>query len=233
MDQTIFVIEDDIKIAKVIKAYLEGGGFSVRHFGTGQEALDAASQAVPALVILDLMLPDISGEEVFQDLKAMGDLPVIMVTSKSSEEERIAGLALGADDYVVKPFSPRELLFRVKAILKRTGGPGKESGEVLSFNNGSLIMDGQTFGVTIDGLSIDMTASEFRILYTLAFRSGKVFSRDALIESALDYHFEGYDRTIDAHVKNIRKKLEKDPRKPKYIQTVYGVGYRFGAVRDV
>jgi DNA-binding response OmpR family regulator len=233
LSPTIFIIEDDLKIARVVKAYVEGIGFAAVHFDRGLPALEAARQRLPDLVILDLMLPDISGEELFQDLKDLGDIPVIMVTSKSSEEERVAGLALGADDYVVKPFSPRELAFRVQAVLKRFQGRGDNFGKVLSFDGGRLVLDAQTFGVDLDGQSVTLTASEFRILFALAEHPGRIYTREELIEKALDYHFEGYDRTVDAHIKNIRKKIEVDPRNPQYIQTVYGVGYRFGGRKDV
>ena len=232
MPATIFIIEDDLKIARVVKAYLEGAGFNVQHFTHGRAALEAAGSNLPALVILDLMLPDITGEELFQDLKELSDLPVIMVTSKSSEDERVAGLALGADDYLVKPFSPRELVFRVKAVLKRTGVSNGSSGQVLSFNSRMLVLDSQAFGVAVSGNPVEVTSSEFRILYTLASAPGKIFSREDLIQKALDYHFEGYDRTIDAHVKNLRKKIEPEPRSPIFIQTVYGAGYRFGGAKD-
>jgi len=230
---TIFIIEDDPKIARVVKAYVEGAGFEAQHFSEGLTAFEAARKNLPGLVILDLMLPDISGEELFQDLKSLGDIPVIMVTSKSSEEERVAGLALGADDYVVKPFSPRELAFRVQAVLKRFQVTSDSSGKVRSFNDGSLVLDGQTFGVRLNGQPVTLTASEFRILQVLAGQPGRIFTREDLIDKALDYHFEGYDRTVDAHIKNVRKKIESDPRKPEYIQTVYGVGYRFGGRQDV
>ena len=233
MPTTIFIIEDDPKIARVVKAYAEGAGFRARHFQRGGEALKEAKASLPDLVILDLMLPDLSGEELFQDLKELGDVPVIMVTSKSSEEERVAGLAMGADDYVVKPFSPRELIFRIQAVLKRSTGSREGEGKSLSFDGGSLTLDGQSFQVALDGKPVDLTASEFRILFALASRPGRIFSRDELIEQALGYHFEGYDRTVDAHVKNIRKKIEKDPKNPEIIQTVYGVGYRFGGRADV
>jgi two-component system OmpR family response regulator len=234
LSPTIFIIEDDPKIARVVKAYVEGVGFAAHHhFNEGLPALEAARRQLPDLVVLDLMLPDISGEELFLDLKALGDIPVIMVTSKSSEEERVAGLALGADDYVVKPFSPRELAFRVQAVLKRFQGTSDSSGKVLSFDAGRLVLDGQTFGVKLDGQPVTLTASEFRILLALAEHPGRIFTREELIEKALDYHFEGYDRTVDAHIKNIRKKIESDPRKPEYIQTVYGVGYRFSGKKDV
>ena len=232
MPATIFVIEDDPKIARVVKAYLDGAGFTVRHFKEGLPALEAARNQLPDLVILDLMLPDITGEELFQDLKSLGDIPVIMVTSKSSEEERVAGLALGADDYVVKPFSPRELAFRVQAVLKRFQGAADSPGKVLSFDGGKLVLDGQAFGVELNGDPVTLTASEFRILQALASGPGRIFTREDLIEKALDYSFEGYDRTVDAHIKNIRKKVEADPRKPEYVQTVYGVGYRFGGRKD-
>lgn len=232
MPGTIFIIEDDPKIARVVKAYLEGAGFTARHFSRGIDGLEAARSALPDLVVLDLMLPDISGEELFLDLKALGDIPVIMVTSKSSEEERVAGLALGADDYVVKPFSPRELAFRVQAVLKRFKGTADGSGKVHSFDGGKLVIDAQTFGVNLDGQPVTLTASEFRILHVLAAHPGRIFTREELIQKALDYHFEGYDRTVDAHIKNIRKKIESDPRKPEYVQTVYGVGYRFGGRKD-
>lgn len=230
---TIYIVEDDPKIAKVVKAYAEGAGYNVRHFMRGQDVLKALREGRPDLVILDLMLPDMPGEELFQDLRESGDIPVIMVTSKSSEEERVAGLAMGADDYVVKPFSPRELVFRIQAVLKRSGARGEPGGKTLNFEDGRLLLDSRTFQVKKDGEQVDLTASEFRILFTLASKTGRILSRDELISQALDYHFEGYDRTVDAHIKNIRKKIEDDPRKPEFIQTVYGVGYRFGAREDV
>jgi len=233
LQATIFIIEDDSKIARVVKAYVEGAGYIARHFTSGREALREAQTALPDLVILDLMLPDVAGEELFQDFKELGDVPVIMVTSKSSEEERVAGLALGADDYVVKPFSPRELVFRIQAVLKRSSAFRDESGKSLSFDGGRLKLDGQAFQVTLEGKPLDLTASEFRILFALASRPGRIFSRDELIEQALGYHFEGYDRTVDAHVKNLRKKIEADPKNPEIIQTVYGVGYRFAGRMDV
>ncbi len=232
MPGAIFIIEDDPKIARVVKAYIEGAGFAVRHFTRGGDALEKAADEMPRLVILDLMLPDMPGEDVFQELKAMGDVPVIMVTSRSSEEERVAGLALGADDYVVKPFSPRELVFRVQAILRRVHDNSDGSDRVASFDEGRLVLDPHSFGVTVNGEPISLTASEFRILQALASQPGRILTREELIQKALDYHFEGYDRTVDAHVKNLRKKIEEDPRNAHYIQTVYGVGYRFGGKKD-
>lgn len=227
----IFVIEDDKKIGRVVKAYLEGAGYRVVHFKTGKEAIEHALKETPLLVILDLMLPDISGEEVFQELKDTGDYPIVMLTAKSSEEERVAGFALGADDYVVKPFSPRELVFRVKAILKRTE-PDLSEVKPMSFNKGLLIIDGQNYRVKWKDNIINLTPKEFKILFTLASSPGKIFTREEIVEKAMGYQFEGYERSIDAHIKNIRQKLGEDPRNPNLILTIYGVGYKFIGKRD-
>lgn len=231
MISPVLLIEDDRKIARVVKIYLEGAGYRVVHAERGKDALEAAAKELPLVVILDLMLPDTSGEELCQDLKEMGDFPVIMLTSKSSEEERIAGFALGADDYVVKPFSPRELVYRVKAVLKRAQ-KGDMSGGPLSFNDGLLIMDGQTYEVKKRGVLLSLTPTEFKVLYALSSYPGKVFTREDLVENALGYQFEGYERSIDAHIKNIRRKIEDDPKNPALILTIYGVGYRFSGKRD-
>lgn len=232
MINPILVVEDDKKMAQVVKAYLEGAGFRVLHFDKGKDAIESALKERPMLVILDLMLPDMSGEEVFQELKEIGDFPIIMLTAKSSEEERVAGFALGADDYVVKPFSPRELVYRVKAVLKRAQKSDLINTEPMSFNNGLLIIDGQSYHVKRKGLVVNLTPTEFKVLFTLASHPGKVFTREELVEKALGYQFEGYERSIDAHIKNIRQKIEDDPKNPEFILTVYGVGYRFIAKRD-
>jgi DNA-binding response OmpR family regulator len=228
----VLVIEDDVKIARVVKVYLEGAGYRVVHAAKGKEGIEIALEERPLAVILDLMLPDTSGEEVCQELKEIGDFPVIMLTSKSSEEERVAGFALGADDYVVKPFSPRELVYRVKAVLKRAQKGDLGSIEPMSFGNGLLIIDGHSYTVKKKGLLLDLTPTEFKVLFTLASYPGKVFTREELVEKALGYQFEGYERSIDAHIKNIRRKLEDDARKPSLILTIYGVGYRFSGKRD-
>jgi two-component system OmpR family response regulator len=233
MIQPILLIEDDSKIARIEKVYLEGAGYKVVYADTGKAAIDAAMKQMPALAILDLNLPDISGEEVCQELRQIGDFPIIMVTAKSSEEERVAGFALGADDYIVKPFSPRELVARIKAVLRRQQKGEINAGEPLSFNKGGLVIDGQSYDVRIDGRQINITPTEFKVLYVLASNPGRVFPREELVEKALGYQFEGYERSIDAHIKNIRHKLEKDPRNPDYILTIYGVGYRFSGKRDV
>lgn len=231
MQQPILLVEDDFKIARVIKAYLEGADFRVIHAGTAREALEKADQELPLAVILDLGLPDRSGEELCSDLKELGDMPVIMLTAKSSEEERITGFALGADDYVVKPASPRELVYRVKAVLKRYDA-SLSSERPRSFNNGALILDSHRHTVTCRGTLSTITPTEFKLLQTLAAAPGRTFSRDELVSKALGYQFDGYERSIDAHIKNLRQKIELDSRQPEFIKTVYGIGYLFSGVRD-
>jgi DNA-binding response OmpR family regulator len=186
----------------------------------------------PLLILLDLMLPDRSGETLYQDLREQTDAPVIIVSARSSEEERIAGFALGADDYVVKPFSPRELVYRIKALLKRTDQVSRAGSEPLSFNNGALVIDGMRYSVLKNGLPIRLTPTEFKVLHTLASRPDRVLTRDDLVEQALGYRFEGYERSVDAHIKNLRQKIEDDPRQPVWILTVYGVGYKFIGKKD-
>ncbi len=231
--QPILLIEDDKKIARVTTVYLEGAGFRVIHAEKGKDAIEHALREKPLAVLLDLMLPDITGEEVCQELKEIGDFPIIMLTSKSSEDERVAGFALGADDYVVKPFSPRELVYRIKAVLKRAHKADFEHTKPISFNEGLLIIDGQSYVVKKDGQTVRLTPTEFRVLFTLASYPAKVFTREELVEKALGYHFEGYERSIDAHVKNIRQKIEHDSKNPQFITTIYGVGYRFSGKLDV
>ncbi len=228
----ILIVEDDPKIAHIVKVYLEGAGFRVVHAGLGKDALEAAKKERPLIVILDLMLPDMSGEELCLQLKEISDMPIIMLTAKSSEEERVAGFALGADDYVVKPFSPRELVFRVKAVLKRFQKGDLSGSEPMSFNNGSLLLDGQTYMATLRGDPVRLTSTEFKLLFTLAGSPDRVFTRSELVEKALGYQFEGYERSVDAHIKNIRRKLEDDSQNPLFIHTIYGVGYRFTGRKD-
>jgi len=232
MLRPILIVEDDRKIANIMKVYLQEAGYRVLHTESGVEALEIAAQERPLAVILDLMLPDVSGEEVCQGLKEIEDFPVIMVTSKYSEQERVAGFALGADDYVVKPFSPRELVYRVKAVLKRVSRSGMEALKPLSFNSGRLILDGQTHEVTLNGRPVKLTGTEFKVLQVLASSPAQVFTREQLVDKALGYQFEGYERSIDAHIKNIRHKIETDTKNPVFVQTVYGVGYRFAGKPD-
>ncbi len=218
----ILVVEDEEKITDIVKAYLEREGFKVGTAATGQEALEGLKDGVD-LIILDLMLPDIAGEDICRAIREDSDVPIIMLTAKSEEEDRIRGLGIGADDYVVKPFSPRELVARVKALLRRTKGLKK----TISFNQGDLRIDAARFEVTKGGKPVVLTPTEFKLLLNLAERPGQVFTRLQLVNAILGYDFEGYDRTIDAHIKNIRHKIEDDPRAPSYIKTVYGIGYRF------
>lgn len=233
MAHAILIVEDDRKIAKVVKVYLEGQGFQVLHAEKGRDAINIAMKESLSLVILDLMLPDMSGEEVYQELKEIAEFPVIMLTAKSAEEERVAGFALGADDYVVKPFSPRELVARVKAVLKRSRKHEVSFATRMSFDKGLLTIDTRSFEVIKKGNAVTLTPTEIKILAVLAGSPGRVFTRAELVESALGYHFEGYERSIDAHIKNIRQKIEDDPRTPVFIHTVYGVGYKFTGSQDV
>ena len=220
---TILVIEDEKKISDIVELYLRREGFVTKIAGTGKEATKYLNEAFD-LIILDLMLPDVSGEELCRVIRESSDIPVIMLTAKSGEEDRIRGLGIGADDYVVKPFSPRELVARVKAHLRRT----KKGGErVLSFNDGLLHLDTENLEVRKQGVPVVLTPTEFRILMALAEKPGRVLTRLQLINMVQGYDFEGYDRTIDAHVKNLRHKIEEDQRKPLFIKTVYGVGYKF------
>ena len=231
MQPPVLIVEDDLKIARIIKAYLEGADFRVTHADTAAAALEKALQELPLAVILDLGLPDRPGEELCQELKELGDFPVIMLTAKSSEEERITGFALGADDYVVKPASPRELVYRVKAVLKRYERSGNND-RPLSFNGADLMLDSRRHTATCHNEPCILTPTEFKLLYTLASSPGRTWGRDELVSKALGYQFEGYERSIDAHIKNLRQKIELDSRNPTYIKTVYGVGYLFAGVPD-
>jgi two-component system alkaline phosphatase synthesis response regulator PhoP len=218
----ILVVEDEKKIAELVKAYLEKEGFEVTVAITGQQAVSILKNQFD-LIILDLMLPDMDGEDICRSIRKDSDIPIIMLTAKSEEEDRIKGLGIGADDYVVKPFSPRELVARVKALLRRTKGPKQGA----SFNKGDLVIDSLHFEIKKDGHPVVLTPTEFKLLQCLAEHPGQIFSRLQLVNIILGYDFEGYDRTIDAHIKNIRHKIEEDPKAPSYIKTVYGVGYRF------
>ncbi len=223
----ILVVEDEQKIADVTMKYLQRGGFEAVHAPTGDEALKQLSENFD-LVILDLMLPDMDGEDICTHVRKHSDVPIIMVTAKSDEDSRVAGLGLGADDYVVKPFSPRELIARVEAHLRRT----MSSSPTVSFNDGSLIINSQSMDVTVKGKAVSLTPTEFKILQSMSARPQTVFSRHQIVTIVQGYDFEGYERTIDAHVKNLRHKIEVSTRDPEFIKTVYGMGYKFIAVKD-
>ncbi len=228
---SVLIVEDDIKLARIVKAYVEGADYRAVHASSVAEALTKAYAEIPLAVILDLGLPDGSGEELCQSLKELGDFPIIMLTAKSSEEERIAGFALGADDYMVKPASPRELVCRLKAVLKRAERTAITA-EIISFNNSALILDSLRHQITCNSIVVSVTPTEFKLLLTLASSPGRTFTREELVSRALGYQFDGYDRSIDAHIKNLRQKIEKDPHAPEYLKAVYGVGYLFTGERD-
>lgn len=219
----VLVIEDERKIADIVKSYLEREGFDVTLASTGGAALKEIRSGFD-LVILDLKLPDIDGETVCKSIREVSDIPVIMLTAKSAEDDRVKGLSIGADDYVIKPFSARELTARVKAHLRRAG---KDEKKELSFNQGSLIIDTLAREVKKRGKDVALTSTEFGILFNLAERPQVVFSRLQLINIVQGFDFEGFDRVVDAHIKNIRHKIEDDPQKPVFIKTVYGMGYKF------
>jgi DNA-binding response OmpR family regulator len=194
---------------------------------TGERAVSLLKNPYD-LIILDLMLPDYEGEEICNLIREDSDVPIIMLTAKSSEDDRVKGLGIGADDYVVKPFSPRELIARVNALLRRT----KKDQKTIGFSGGSLLIDVRRHEVRLHGNPVTLTPTEFRILQVLSERPGQVMSRHQLVNAVQGYDFEGYERTIDAHIKNLRQKIEPDPRKPEFIKTVYGLGYKFIGTRD-
>jgi DNA-binding response OmpR family regulator len=231
MAATVLVVEDERKLRDFIRSYLERAGFTVLSTGSGAEAISMAMAAAPDLVVLDLGLPDVPGETVARELRTMSAVPILMLTAKAAEEDRIRGLELGADDYVTKPFSPRELTLRVQAILRRSGAAAGDDG-VASYGGGDLMIDEPRRIVTVRGAPVALTPTEWGILGTLATVPGRVYSRFELINKVRGYEFEGYERTVDSHVKNLRRKIEEDPASPRIILTVLGGGYRLGLTRD-
>jgi DNA-binding response OmpR family regulator len=229
-NKKIVVVDDDPSVQEVVRAYLEKDGYLVYVAGTAADGLSTAERVKPGLVVLDLMLPDRSGEDVCREIRARSDVPILMLTAKASEDERVSGLAIGADDYLTKPFSPRELVGRVRAILRRTQGGEQPLVEVLSFDGGALEIDTVQHEVRREGEPIELTPNEYKLLQTLARYPGRAYSRFELINHVQGYEYEGYERTIDAHVKNLRKKIEPDPRNPRYVETVFGVGYRLAKI---
>jgi DNA-binding response OmpR family regulator len=225
----VLVVDDEPKIVEVVGSYLARAGFLPVAAGTGTQALQAFDKERPCLVILDLMLPDLPGDEVCRRLRARSRVPIIMLTAKVEDADAVRGLGLGADDYVTKPFSPRQLMARVEAILRRTAGESAPLARVLAFGDDDLTVDASAGTVRKRGEAVSLTPREFRLLCTLAANPGRTFSREELIARALGDDFDGFDRTVDAHVKNLRQKIETDPRKPRYIHTVHGMGYRFDA----
>jgi len=222
----IVVIDDERSVQDVVSAYLQKDGFTVFVAGSGSEGLALAERMRPALIVLDLMLPDVSGETVCSEIRSRSDVPILMLTAKAGEDDRVAGLLSGADDYLVKPFSPRELVARVRAVLRRSQGAEVPLVPVLSFDDGRLEIDTQQYTVRRNGEVVDLTPNEYRLLTALATYPGRAYSRLELVDRVQGYDFAGDERTIDVHVKNLRKKIEPDPSRPTYVQTVTGVGYR-------
>ncbi len=227
--QSVLVVDDEEKITEVVGSYLRRAGYAPLTASGGTEALRIFEKERPVLVILDLMLPDLSGEEVCRRLRARSRVPIIMLTAKSEDLDAVHGLGLGADDYVTKPFSPRQLMARVQAVLRRSADIGSPAAGVLAFNDDDLLIDDAAGTVRKAGAAVNITPREFRLLRLLAGNPGRVFTREELIARALGDDFDGFDRTIDAHVKNLRQKIETDPRSPRYIHTVHGIGYKFSA----
>ena len=225
-NKKIVVIDDEPSVQDVVRAYLEKDGYLVYVAGGGAEGLALAERTKPGLIVLDLMLPDVSGEEICSEIRSRSDVPILMLTAKASEDERVDGLARGADDYLTKPFSPRELVARVRAILRRAQGAETPLVQTLSFDDGALAIDTVAHEVRRDGKTVDVTPNEYKLLVALARYPGRVYSRFELVNLVQGFDFEGYERTIDAHVKNLRKKIEPDPRQPRYVETVFGMGYR-------
>ena len=221
---TILVVDDEKRIAHLVRDYLENAGFRAVVAYDGTTAMAQFRHEQPDLIVLDLNLPGMDGLDVARAVRKERNTPIIMLTARVEEMDRIIGLELGADDYVSKPFSPRELVARVRAVLRRAGG---EELAAPLLRAGDLVIDTEKRLVTQDGEAIDLTTTEFNLLVVLARSPGRVFSRMELLDRVQGEAFEGYERTIDVHVKNLRKKIEPDPRHPTYIQTVYGAGYRF------
>jgi DNA-binding response OmpR family regulator len=222
--KTILVVEDETAIARLIRDYLEQAGFTVLLAGDGNAAIQLGQTAKPDLVVLDLGLPGRDGFDVTRELRRTSEVPIVVVTARGEETDRIVGLELGADDYVVKPFSPRELVARVRAVLRRTENRQAPAPVIRA---GDVEIDTTRMRVTVAGNPVELTATEFQLLATLAREPGRVFTRSQLLDAVHGVAFESYERAIDAHVKNIRRKLEPIPGAPRYLQTVHGVGYRF------
>lgn len=226
--KNILVVDDEPKILEVVSSYLSNKGFRVYTAETGRGALTVFEQEPIGFVILDLMLPDLTGEEVCSQIRAKSRVPVIMLTAKTQEEDLLAGFHLGADDYLTKPFSLKELHARVEAVLRRSSADSDFPAQKTGWDDGCLRIDFDRRDVRKRGVPVNLTPKEWNIISALAKYRQKVFTRDDLINAAFDIGFDGYDRVIDSHVKNLRMKIEDDPRQPVYIQTVHGVGYRFG-----
>ena len=224
MRRTVLIVEDEAEIADVLRQYLERDGYRVAVCGDGAQAVAECGRLRPDLVLLDLMLPGADGYDVCRRIRAQGGTPVIMLTARDEEQDKLVGLELGADDYITKPFSPREVVARVRAVLRRARN-GDAPPPVVRVHDLEIYVQGHR--ARRGGTALVLTPTEFKLLQTLAAHPGRAFTRLQLIDQVQGYAFEGYERTVDAHVKNLRQKLEPDPRHPRYVLTVHGVGYRF------
>jgi len=229
MTHRILVVDDDKEIVRLVRAYLEQAGFTVFAAHDGETALHTIRREKPDLVVLDLMLPDRDGWDITRIVRAdaaIAATPIIMLTARVEDTDRIAGLELGADDYITKPFNPREVVARVRAVLRRAN-PAATAPSARVFRMGALTVDTGRHEATLNDEPVELTPTEFKLLHILIESPGYAFTRSELIEQGLGYEYEGMERTLDSHIKNLRKKIEPDPKHPTYIQTVYGVGYRF------
>lgn len=223
--KNVLIIEDEEKVVQVLKAYLEKSGYNVKFALNGLSGIELFKKDNFNLIILDLMLPDITGEDICKIIRETSDVYIFMLTAKGSLEDKIEGLDIGADEYLVKPFSPRELTARVRALFRRVTNINVP---ILTFDSGNLVINTEERSVKLNDNTIMLTPNEFDILYTLAINKGIVLTREQLIEKIFGLDFAGYDRTIDVHIKNLRKKIEEDSRNPRYIMTVVKTGYKFG-----
>ncbi|OGN87742.1 MAG: DNA-binding response regulator [Chloroflexi bacterium RBG_13_46_9] len=224
--RTVLVVDDDVKTVELVKLYLNRDGYKVITSFDGLEALNLARKSHPDLIVLDLMLPGCDGLEICRKLKDESDVPIIMLTARTTEDDKLRGLNLGADDYVTKPFSPRELAARVRAVIRRLPEETLQRGPV-EIKRGAITLNFLNREASVSGKTLQLTPSEFKLLGVLAREPGRVFSRQQLIEMVFGYDFEGFDRTVDVHILNLRRKIEPDPDHPRYIKTIYGAGYKF------
>jgi DNA-binding response OmpR family regulator len=228
---TVLIVEDELKIRELLRGYFERDGFSVVTTGSGAEGITLATETNPDLIVLDLGLPDVSGETVAVEVRRTVGVPILMLTARAGEEDRIRGLELGADDYVTKPFSPREVVLRAQAILRRVAPSGRAPGGVASYGGEVLTIDEERREVTVRGEPVELTASEFGLLAIIAAHPGRVYSRPEVMNRLRGYEFAS-ERAVDSHVKNLRRKIEADPAHPEIVETVVGVGYRLRLRRD-
>lgn len=222
----VLIVDDDVKLVKLLQTYFEKEGCLVYSTTNGLDALQVVREQKPDIMILDLMLPGLDGLDVCRRIRKDNDIPILMLTARDEERDRLVGLEIGADDYVTKPFSPKEVVARAKAILRRTNKEVVRSGLIIA---GKLMIDLERHQVTKAGLVLELTPTEFKILELLAANAGRVYSRLQIVEQTQGHTFEGYERTIDAHIKNLRRKVEINPKEPQYIQTIYGIGYKFAS----